>query len=250
MNAGRMDDDAGRTDDDAGRTDNDAGLPAPEAGWPIDDTGRPDDDAARTDDDAGRLEDEAGLPIDDTGWADDDAGLPAHEAGPPIGEAGRMDDKAGPPIDDTGRTDDDAGPPDHFHRFPHCDRPELPGGSTGMRRITLLLAASFAAMAYGEVIDPATADMTGTFVKVDSSAFPQLRLGVRSDNQYLVAIPGQFDYSVIVSGKIFLQTNAGYQQIDMSGMPPHSRALLWTTGNKRLLFPDRIEATRVVVSSK
>ena len=86
-----------------------------------------------------------------------------------------------------------------------------------------MAAVVLATAGCSEVIDPSTANMTGIFVRVDSSSSQGLRLGVRSNNQYLVALPPDYiDYYVTVTGKIFIQAAGGYRQIGITEVPLNS----------------------------
>jgi hypothetical protein len=118
-----------------------------------------------------------------------------------------------------------------------------------------IVAAAFAgvglvaALACSDPIDPSTATMDGTFVKIDSMVPGQLRLGVRSS--FLSAsrlAPGEYDFAVTLIGRILVQTPSGFHQIPLSELPRNSRVLVWTDfGDGYRMIPESIVAGRVVV---
>jgi hypothetical protein len=74
------------------------------------------------------------------------------------------------------------------------------------------------------------------------------RIGVLSDNQFLVARPaGDYDYRVTVNGKIFLETTLGYREISLAQVPTNRRVLIWGADNVADSYPALTGADRVIV---
>lgn len=111
----------------------------------------------------------------------------------------------------------------------------------------MMAVALLAAASCSHPVDPATADLEGTLVKV-AVVRGQLRLGIMSDDPPRLMPSGiDFDYSVTVRGRILVQDEHGSRQVVIPDSPPGSRVLVWTTGVELHSLPAQVSATRVLI---
>ena len=93
-------------------------------------------------------------------------------------------------------------------------------------------------------IDPDTANITGHVAMVDAATS---KIGVSTNRIACITAPC-YDYTVRVTGKVFLREGGGYREIAISQIPAAATAWVWIEGPVLESLPAQVDGRQVVVT--